>query len=77
MAYDKYTEREWVVSLKLIEAARNSGQAGVEARLGTIAVKAIRREDADLPPFKWFGYGVIADFIVVYSAGQRNVKSKT
>ncbi|HAS3439036.1 TPA: hypothetical protein I6863_004073 [Vibrio cholerae] len=67
MAYDKYTGREWVVSPEQIEVAQNSGQAGVETRPGTVAVLAIRREDADILPFKWLGYGLVAGFFVVYS----------
>ena len=67
MAYDKYTGREWVVSPDQIEAAQSSGKAGVETRPGTVAVRAIRSEDADILPFKWLGYGLVAGFFVVYS----------
>ncbi len=52
MAYDKYTDAEWVVSPQTIEQARNSGQTGVETRPGTVAVRAIRSEVADLLPYK-------------------------
>ena len=67
MAYDKYTGREWVVSPEQIEVAQNSGQAGVETRPGTVAVLAIRREDEDILPFKFLGYGLVSGFFVVYS----------
>lgn len=50
MAYDKYTDAEWVVSPQTIEQARNDGQTGVETRPGTVAVRAIRSEVADLLP---------------------------
>lgn len=55
------------VSPDQIEAAQSSGKAGVETRPGTVAVRAIRREDADILPFKWLGYGLVAGFFVVYS----------
>lgn len=77
MAYDKYTDREWVVSPKQIEAAQASGQTGVETRPGTVAVRAIRREDADALPFKWIGYGLVAGFFVVYTTRQRKPVKKS
>ncbi len=71
MAYDKYTGAEWLVSPQQLEEARNSGQPGVSTRPGSVTVRAIRREDADLLPFKWAAYGVVAGFLVLFSTRKR------
>ncbi len=71
MAYDKYTDAEWVVSPQKIEQAHNDGQTGVETHPGTVAVRAIRSEIADLLPYKWAAYGFATGLLVLLSTRQR------
>lgn len=71
MAYDKYTGAEWVVAPQQIEQARANGQTGVETRPGTVAVRAIRREDADMLPVRWAGYGIMAGILILFATRKR------
>lgn len=71
MYYDKSRGAEWVVSPQQVEQAKAEGKAGVESRPGTVTVLPIRSETADVLPFKWTAYGVMAALFVLFSTRKR------
>lgn len=60
MLYDKSRGAEWVVSPAQVAASRAAGEAGVATRPGTVAVRPIRSEIADILPYKWGLFGVVS-----------------
>lgn len=68
MAYDKKTGAEWVVSPEQIAA----GNGSVETRPGTVAVRAIRSEIADVLPYKWAISGLIAGGLAFFMLRRRS-----
>ncbi len=60
MMLDKSQGGEWVVSPQQIEQAKAEGKPGYESSPGTIAVLPIRSETADVLPFRWTMYGLLA-----------------
>lgn len=74
MYYDKSRGAEWVVSPQQIEQAKAEGKTGFESRPGTVTVLPIRSETADILPFKWAMYGLIAG-IVVFVSGRKRKKA--
>lgn len=67
MAYDKWKGAEWVVSPEQIAEAKAGGDAGYQSAPGTVAVRPIRSEIADVLPFKWVLYGVAAGALTFIS----------
>ncbi|WP_337180949.1 hypothetical protein [Shinella sp.] len=67
MAYDKWKGAEWVVSPEQIAEAKAGGNAGYQSAPGTVAVRPIRSEIADVLPFKWLLYGVAAGALTFVS----------
>ncbi|ANG96747.1 hypothetical protein LQT97_00350 [Brucella pseudogrignonensis] len=74
MYYDKSRGAEWVVSPQQIEQAKSEGKTGFESRPGTVTVLPIRSETADVLPFKWAMYGLVAG-IVVFVSGRKRKKA--
>ncbi|MBN9045924.1 MAG: hypothetical protein J0H18_09670 [Rhizobiales bacterium] len=70
MYYDKSRGAEWVVSPQQIEQAKMEGKPGYESSPGTVTVLPIRSEKADILPYKWAGYGIVAG-IFVFTATRR------
>lgn len=71
MFYDKSRGTEWVVSPQQIEQAKAEGKAGFESRPGTVTVLPIRSEEADMMPFKWAMYGLVAGLVVFVRSRKR------
>ena len=71
MYYDKSRGAEWVVSPQQIEQAKAEGKAGFESRPGTVTVLPIRSETADMMPFKWAMYGLVAGLVVFFRSRKR------
>jgi len=69
--FDTWRGAQWAVSPQQIAKARAEGKGGVESRPGTIAVRPIRKEAADLLPFKWLGVGIGAGLIVFFANRKR------
>lgn len=67
MAYDKWKGAEWVVSPEQIAEAKAGGDAGYQSTPGTVAVRPIRSEIADVLPFKWVLSGVAAGALTFIS----------
>lgn len=63
MMLDKSRDAEWVVSPKQIEQAKAEGKPGYESSPGTVTVLPIRSETADILPFKWSMYGLVAAIV--------------
>ncbi|AGT09279.1 hypothetical protein [Paracoccus aminophilus] len=59
MYYDKKNGAEWVVSPDQLAAANGA----LESRPGTVTVRPIRSETADMLPFKWAGAGIAAGIL--------------
>ena len=68
MYYDKKTGAEWVVSPEQIAA----GNGSVETRPGTVAVRAIRSEIADVLPYKWAISGILVGGPAFFMLRRRN-----
>jgi hypothetical protein len=67
MWLDKKNEREWYVSPRQIEEAKAAGKSGVSTRPGTVALRPIRSEEADMLPYTWALYGLggaVAGFLL-------------
>ncbi|MGQ4272522.1 hypothetical protein [Terrihabitans sp. B22-R8] len=71
MMWDKSRGAEWVVSPQQIEAAKASGQMGVDTGNGSVAVLPIRSEKADALPFKWAMFGIGAGVVTFFSGRKR------
>ncbi len=71
MYYDKSRGAEWVVSPQQLEQAQAEGKTGVESRPGTVTVRPIRSETADVLPYKWAGAGLVAGLFVFVSGRKR------
>lgn len=71
MFYDKSRGTEWVVSPQQIEQAKAEGKAGFESRPGTVTVLPIRSETADVLPFKWAMFGLVAGLVVFVRTRKR------
>lgn len=67
MVYDKRTGAEWVVSPEQIAA----GNGSVETSPGTVAVRAIRSETADVLPYKWAISGIVAGAVAFFILRRR------
>lgn len=74
MMLDKSQGAEWVVSPQQIEQAKAEGKAGYESSPGTVTVLPIRSETADVLPFKWTMYGLVAA-IVTFATLRRKKRS--
>jgi hypothetical protein len=71
MTYDKMRGAEWVVSPQQIDEARASGQAGYESRPGTVTVRPIRSETADVLPMKWAMFALVAGLLAFRATGKK------
>ncbi|MFC7066892.1 hypothetical protein [Brucella rhizosphaerae] len=71
MFYDKSRGAEWVVSPQQIEQAKAEGKSGFESRPSTVTVLPIRSETADVLPFKWAMYGLVAGLVAFFSGRKR------
>jgi len=71
MFYDKSRGAEWVVSPQQIEQAKAEGKTGFESRPGTVTVLPIRSETADVLPFKWAMFGLVAGVVVFVRTRKR------
>ena len=68
MYYDKKIGAEWVVSPEQIAA----GNGSVETKPGTVGVRAIRSETADLLPYKWAISGLVAGGLAFFMLRRRS-----
>lgn len=71
MTFDKMRGAEWVVSPQQIAEAQAKGQTGYESRPGTVTVRPIRSETADVLPMKWALIGLIAGLFAFRATGKK------
>jgi hypothetical protein len=75
MAFDKWRGAEWKVSPAQIEQAQAAGKGGVDVQPGTVAVRPIRSEIADVLFYKWLAYGAMAG-VLMYLSTRKIVPKK-
>ncbi|MFF2319457.1 hypothetical protein ACFVTJ_00230 [Agrobacterium sp. NPDC058088] len=71
MTFDKMRGAEWVVSPQQIAEAQAKGQTGYESRPGTVTVRPIRSETADVLPMKWALIGLVAGLFAFRATGKK------
>ncbi|WP_288430810.1 hypothetical protein [uncultured Agrobacterium sp.] len=75
MMLDKSRGAEWVISPQQIEQAKAEGKVGYESSPGTVTVLPIRSETADVLPFKWTMYGLVAGVVTFVTLRRKEKKA--